>query len=70
MFGTIFLKNRPVGQKNNTNNKFVVGQELWVVGSDKINAGKNAEDLLEKSGYPRNTSFELIKVNIKFINIM
>lgn len=45
----------------------MVGQELWVVGSDEISAGKSARELLEKNGYPKNTSFELIKVNIRFI---
>lgn len=46
----------------------MAGQELWVVGSDEIRAGKSAEKLLEKNGYPPNTSFELIKVVTKFIN--
>ncbi|KAG2203401.1 hypothetical protein INT47_010099 [Mucor saturninus] len=39
----------------------ISGQELWVVGSDEISAGKSAQELLEKNGYPKNISFELIK---------
>jgi hypothetical protein len=36
------------------------------VGSDKIKANIKAVELLEREGYPQNTSFELIKV---YINI-
>lgn len=39
-----------------------VGQEIWVVGSDKIKANLNAVELLEKKGYSKDTSFDLIKV--------
>lgn len=38
------------------------GQELWVMGADKNEANSEASKLLEKLGFPQNTSFELVKV--------
>lgn len=41
---------------------FLIGLDLWVVGSDEINAEKRAVELLQKRGYPKDTLFELTKV--------
>jgi hypothetical protein len=47
---------------NAARSTFNVGQEFWVVGSDKMKANVKAVELLKQKGYSKDTSFELIKV--------
>lgn len=44
----------------------LIGQELWVMGADKNEANHKAVELLENLGFPKNTSYDLVKVKWKY----